>query len=32
MCLIAMSSDFFDIVLPKPELSGDDADLPLALE
>lgn len=28
MCLIAMSKDFFESVLPKPELSGDEADLP----
>lgn len=28
ICLIAISRDFFDSVLPKPELSGDDPDFP----
>ena len=28
MCLIAISRDFFESVLPKPEPSGDEADLP----
>lgn len=28
ICLIAISKDFFESVLPKPELSGDDDDLP----
>ena len=28
ICLIAISKDFFESVLPKPELSGDEADLP----
>lgn len=28
ICLIAMSRDFFESVLPKPELSGDVDDLP----
>jgi hypothetical protein len=28
MCLIAMSKDFLESVRPKPELSGDDVDLP----
>ncbi|KAF1891301.1 hypothetical protein Lal_00001444 [Lupinus albus] len=28
ICLIAISKDFFDSVLPKPELSGDEADFP----
>lgn len=28
ICLIAISKDFFESVLPKPELSGDGDDLP----
>lgn len=28
ICLIAMSKDFFEKLLPKPELSGDEADFP----
>ncbi|KAL3838094.1 hypothetical protein ACJIZ3_022685 [Penstemon smallii] len=28
ICLMAMSKDFFESVLPKPELSGDDEDFP----
>lgn len=28
MCLIAISKDFLDSVRPKPELSGEEADLP----
>lgn len=28
ICLIAISRDFFESVLPKPELSGDDVDFP----
>lgn len=31
MCRRAMSSDFFDRVLPNPELSGDEDDLPARL-
>lgn len=28
ICLIAISKDFFESVRPKPELSGDEDDLP----
>lgn len=28
ICLIAISRDFFESVLPKPELSGDEDDFP----